>query len=664
MEAEAPSHSTTYDAFISYSRRDKAFASLLQKALEGYRPAKDLAVPQRYLKVFRDEQDFTGSEYYESLDRHLQNSGKLIVVCSPHARYSPHPVNYVDDEIRRYSKSNTAANIIPILLSGIPNNEAKPGEEGQMGFPEALCEVMRTGIPLASDYRGFEPGKDKIRKGSFESAWFKVLADLYGKSRAEIEQRERKRQIRRRNAALAIGMISLIVLVSLISWAIRESWMKEDERLAALGMEASGLAQARGMEIKALVKGVLASDRRIGIGPPPPTSIQGIVDAVYAARRSLPIKVDDIGVTTAKLSSDGKLLLTTGLHGSISIWDPQNGALVKSLVKTEDGQPAWSAAFSPDGRTVVTGTGKGTVELWDVTSGKKVRNLASLNDVTIWSVQFSPDGQFIAAGCQDGHLRLWSADNGDLIADRAAHISNLRIVQFSPDGAFIATARWNPEPLADGKIRLWDGRTGKPIRDLVGHTMDVRDLIWVQKSTGMVLVTGSVDRTVRQWDVQTGRQTAKPYKGNAAVYAVAFSHAYGLIASGDEDGSVTLWTSYVPSFMSGHTGAVYEMATARNGDVLATAGKDGTIRLWSPLPGYSGEIQKLEGHSGPVNRISWSRDEKRLVSAGDDGDARVWSLEATKPQNLKEAINWACKVVSHRDMDKEVDRVCDRMKTE
>src|SRR5262245_38420930 len=46
-----------YDAFISYSRRDTAFARRLEKALRTYRPPRELAVPQRALKVFRDDAD-------------------------------------------------------------------------------------------------------------------------------------------------------------------------------------------------------------------------------------------------------------------------------------------------------------------------------------------------------------------------------------------------------------------------------------------------------------------------------------------------------------------------------------------------------------------------------------------------------------------------------
>jgi len=66
MEPEVRKNDYTNDAFMSFSRKDREFAARLEKALEDYRPPKDLNAPQRNLVVFRDEADFTGSEYHES----------------------------------------------------------------------------------------------------------------------------------------------------------------------------------------------------------------------------------------------------------------------------------------------------------------------------------------------------------------------------------------------------------------------------------------------------------------------------------------------------------------------------------------------------------------------------------------------------------------------
>ena len=155
MSSDPSSQTFLNDVFISYSRKDREFAARLQEALGKYKPPKGLNLPQRNLVVFRDEEDFTGVEYHASLEKHLKNSREMIVICSPHARKN----QYVNDEIRRFAQERGRENIIPVLVSGIPNNEAKPEQEGEKAFPEALYELME--MPLAASYFGFDVKKTK-----------------------------------------------------------------------------------------------------------------------------------------------------------------------------------------------------------------------------------------------------------------------------------------------------------------------------------------------------------------------------------------------------------------------------------------------------------------------------------------------------------------------
>lgn len=225
----------SHDVFISYSRKDKEFARRLDTALDSYKPPKDLNAPQRNLVVFRDEADFTGVEYHESIEKHLRSSAKMILICSPHARNS----SYVNEEVRRFVHTKGANNVIPLLLSGIPNNEARPGQEYEMAFPDALLEVME--LPLAVSYVGFDPQRDKVDKGSFYGPWCTILANLYNVSRSEIEQRDKKRQARTRFKAISLitAVIIALSVLSIYAWisrgeAIHQRWLAEAQKDVAL----------------------------------------------------------------------------------------------------------------------------------------------------------------------------------------------------------------------------------------------------------------------------------------------------------------------------------------------------------------------------------------------------------------------------------------------
>ena len=207
-----------HDAFISYSRRDSAFAAALERRLEKFRAPRDLPVRQGHLDIFRDEQDFTGGEYFSALNRHLEASSTLIVLCSPNARAS----TFVNDEIRRFAEAKGAERIIPILVAAVPNNEATAEREHDKAFPDALCEVLE--MPLAANYLGFDVSRDRFDRGAYTDAWFTLLANIYGVSRSEIERRERRRRARlvRSVVGVTATIVTLLVaalIVTLISRA-------------------------------------------------------------------------------------------------------------------------------------------------------------------------------------------------------------------------------------------------------------------------------------------------------------------------------------------------------------------------------------------------------------------------------------------------------------
>jgi WD40 repeat protein len=99
---------------------------------------------------------------------------------------------------------------------------------------------------------------------------------------------------------------------------------------------------------------------------------------------------------------------------------------------------------------------------------------------------------------------------------------------------------------------------------------------------GRTLAIGSVDATVRLWDVATRRTTAVLEPRSGYVYSVASSPDGRTLAT--SSGVLQLWdvaTGRIVAILHGNTNLVSSMAFSPDGQLLAAAGGDKTVRLWS-----------------------------------------------------------------------------------
>src|SRR5206468_1737297 len=76
------------------------------------------------------------------------------------------------------------------------------------------------------------------------------------------------------------------------------------------------------------------------------------------------------GVLSVGFSPDGRIAVTTGTDGSVTLWDPSTGAALDPF----PGHPgaANGAAFSPDGRTLYASSLDGTVLAWAVDHDRRL----------------------------------------------------------------------------------------------------------------------------------------------------------------------------------------------------------------------------------------------------------------------------------------------------
>jgi len=218
-------------------------------------------------------------------------------------------------------------------------------------------------------------------------------------------------------------------------------------------------------------------------------------------------------VKTVAFSPEGRTLAAAGNDGMVKLWDVKTGRELKSLVHINSADidmSVYSVAFNPDGKRIYAGNGDGTISEWDVESGKET-NVWKAHESFVLKLSFSPDYRMLAS-LADGVLKLWETSTWrevrNLTISRTATTSSrASAVAFSNDGKMIAASDIGLDPKQQTYVYVqalvWNVNTGERLFTLEGHKFDIDALIFTRDDR--FLLTGSVDTTIKFWDMKTGQ---------------------------------------------------------------------------------------------------------------------------------------------------------------
>jgi WD40 repeat protein/beta-lactamase regulating signal transducer with metallopeptidase domain len=209
-----------------------------------------------------------------------------------------------------------------------------------------------------------------------------------------------------------------------------------------------------------------------------------------------------VAVARLAFSPDGKTLAAAGEDKVLTFWDVEAGSELGRI----DGfrGPIFAIAFSPDGRSIATGGGRdlrkdgfGEVKVFDVPSHEELGDFAG-HTASVRSLAFSSDGSTLVTGGVDSTVRVWDVETGKPRLVLGGFPDCVRALGLSPDGRSLAVAA-----RGDGVVSLLDASSGGEIARLVGHGGLVLGLTF--SPDGRTLATGSLDASVKLWDVPATR---------------------------------------------------------------------------------------------------------------------------------------------------------------
>jgi WD40 repeat protein len=229
---------------------------------------------------------------------------------------------------------------------------------------------------------------------------------------------------------------------------------------------------------------------------------------------------------------------------------------------------------------------------------------------------------------EESLLKVIQADQPTKAIKVLSHPSQVISVSYSPDGKTLASAS------DDKTVKLWDVGTGKELKTLNGD----QDSVWIVSYSpdGKILASANAN-TVKLWDVGTGKEL-KTLKGHQSpVWSVSYSPDGKTLASASWENTVKLWdvgTGKELRTLKGHQAVVRNVSYSPDGKILASGSFDKTVKLWDV--GTGKELNTLKGHQSGVMSVSFSPDGKTLASASSDKTVKLWDVGTGKElRNLK-----------------------------
>jgi WD40 repeat protein len=201
------------------------------------------------------------------------------------------------------------------------------------------------------------------------------------------------------------------------------------------------------------------------------------------------------------------------------------------------------------------------------------------------------------------------------------HIFNVTALAALPDGRVVSGS-------LDHTVRVWDLATGS-CRVLKGHRSTVLAVAALPDSH---VVSATDECPVRVWDLATGSCRVLKAHRFSSVWELL---ADGRLASGGPDGELRLLDLATGSVqvLEGHSGYGYVRALVALPDGrVVSGGDDLTVRVWDPARGSS---RVLGGHTGSVYALAILAD-GRVVSGSGDGTVRVWDISAGSARVLED----------------------------
>eukprot|EP00727_Mastigamoeba_balamuthi_P010037 m51a1_g5656 hypothetical protein (635) ;mRNA; r:883435-885557 len=257
---------------------------------------------------------------------------------------------------------------------------------------------------------------------------------------------------------------------------------------------------------------------------------------------------------------------------------------------------------------------------------------------------FPETGHLMLSAALDGKCKLWRVyDDMACVRTYLGHSKGIRDACYNYDGKQFLTASY------DRSIKQWDTETGQVIRTFSNGRVAYCVKFHPSPDRSYQFLAGCADKRIVQWDCRSGKivQTYNEHLG--AVNTITFVDHNRRFVSTSDDKSIRVWDYGIPVqikyICEPHMHSMPAVCVTPNGKWMLIQSLDNQILVYGASERFKiNRKKRFVGHvvAGYACQVNTSADGRFVISGDGEGKLWIWDWKTTKVLKTLQCHNSVC----------------------
>jgi guanine nucleotide-binding protein G(I)/G(S)/G(T) subunit beta-1 len=285
-----------------------------------------------------------------------------------------------------------------------------------------------------------------------------------------------------------------------------------------------------------------------------------------------------------------------------------------------------SLHWSGDSSCVASASQDGKLLLWNANTTNKLKSISLKSPYVMTVGMEQTKGNMVACGGLDNLVSIYKWNEpSQAIQELAHHDGFVSCVRFCKGESKILSSS------GDSSLVLWDVETGRVLEQLQEHAADVMS-ISVQAHDENIVASGSVDKTVKIWDLRKPKGSTQSFTGfhQGDINGVDFLH--DMVGTASQDGTCQLLDlrahntvgTLVGMDASDDQEGLTCCSFSKSGRILFAGHSNGTVAAWDVLASAQPAFV-LQAHDKHVSSLAVNNMGDALCTSSWDTTLKIWA---------------------------------------